>query len=243
MATAIDEDRLSETFAALANTTRRAILARLAQGAATVNELAEPFDLTLPAISKHIKVLERAGPDRSRAPGAVPAVRTRCRSTPRGVGLGRAVPTGLGGPLRADGRLPRSSCNRNERQASTMTDSNGAHDSLVIERTLDAPVELVWQMWTDPEHFKAWYGPDGASIPVAELDVRVGGTRRVCMEMRPPNGPMRMWFTGEHLEVDRPARLVYTESMTDEHGNPMSPDGHPATTEVHIELEAVAGTT
>jgi DNA-binding transcriptional ArsR family regulator len=61
MTTAIDEDRLSETFAALANSTRRAILARLADGAATVNELAEPFDMTLPAISKHIKVLERAG--------------------------------------------------------------------------------------------------------------------------------------------------------------------------------------
>lgn len=63
MATAatMDEDRLSETFAALANTTRRAILARLAEGAATVNELAAPFELSLPAISKHLKVLERAG--------------------------------------------------------------------------------------------------------------------------------------------------------------------------------------
>lgn len=55
------EDRLSETFAALANSTRRAILARLAQGEATVNELAEPFDMSLPAISKHIRVLEKAG--------------------------------------------------------------------------------------------------------------------------------------------------------------------------------------
>lgn len=61
MNVAIDEDRLSETFAALANSTRLAILARLADGAATVNELAEPFEMTLPAISKHIKVLERAG--------------------------------------------------------------------------------------------------------------------------------------------------------------------------------------
>jgi DNA-binding transcriptional ArsR family regulator len=61
MAVAIDEDRLSGTFAALASTTRRAILARLAEGAATVNELAEPFSLTLPAVSKHIKVLEQAG--------------------------------------------------------------------------------------------------------------------------------------------------------------------------------------
>ena len=55
------DDRLDETFAALANATRRAILARLAQGEATVNELAAPFDMQLPAISKHIKVLERAG--------------------------------------------------------------------------------------------------------------------------------------------------------------------------------------
>lgn len=58
---ALDEDRLSETFAALANTTRRAILARLAQGEANVNDLAKPFALTLPAISKHLKVLEHAG--------------------------------------------------------------------------------------------------------------------------------------------------------------------------------------
>jgi DNA-binding transcriptional ArsR family regulator len=61
MAATLDEDRLDETFAALANGTRRAILARLADGEATVNELAEPFAMTLPAISKHIKVLERAG--------------------------------------------------------------------------------------------------------------------------------------------------------------------------------------
>lgn len=61
MTPVINEDRLDETFAALANSTRRAILTRLAEGAANVNELASPFDLTLPAISKHIKVLERAG--------------------------------------------------------------------------------------------------------------------------------------------------------------------------------------
>jgi DNA-binding transcriptional ArsR family regulator len=61
VALAIEEDRLRETFAALANPTRRAILARLAQGEASVNELAEPFKLTLPAVSNYIKVLQRAG--------------------------------------------------------------------------------------------------------------------------------------------------------------------------------------
>src|SRR6476659_8597742 len=54
-------DRLSSTFAALADPTRRAILARLASGETSVTELAEPFDMSLPAVSKHLKVLERAG--------------------------------------------------------------------------------------------------------------------------------------------------------------------------------------
>ncbi len=56
-----EETKLDRTFAALANPTRRAILARLAGGEATVNELAAPFNMSLPAISKHIKVLEKAG--------------------------------------------------------------------------------------------------------------------------------------------------------------------------------------
>jgi DNA-binding transcriptional ArsR family regulator len=54
-------DRLSSTFAALADPTRRAILARLTLGETSVGDLAEPFDMSLPAISKHLKVLERAG--------------------------------------------------------------------------------------------------------------------------------------------------------------------------------------
>ena len=55
-------DPLSTTFAALADPTRRAILARLAQGEATVSELAQPFDMSLPGVSKHLKVLKDAGP-------------------------------------------------------------------------------------------------------------------------------------------------------------------------------------
>jgi DNA-binding transcriptional ArsR family regulator len=57
----VTTDVLSNTFAALADPTRRAILSRLATGEASVTELAEPFDMTLPAVSKHLKVLERAG--------------------------------------------------------------------------------------------------------------------------------------------------------------------------------------
>jgi DNA-binding transcriptional ArsR family regulator len=57
----VSNDQLSTTFAALADPTRRAMLERLAEGEATVNELAEPFPITLQAVSKHLKVLERAG--------------------------------------------------------------------------------------------------------------------------------------------------------------------------------------
>jgi uncharacterized protein YndB with AHSA1/START domain len=129
-----------------------------------------------------------------------------------------------------------------------MTD-NGSADAVKIERIVDAPLALVWQMWTDPEHFKAWYGPDGAAIPVAKMDVRVGGTRLVCMEVQTPNGPMRMWFTGEYREVIENERLVYTESISDENGHVASlsdmamPEGHPKTTEVRVELADIGGRT
>jgi len=113
-------------------------------------------------------------------------------------------------------------------------------DGVVIERTFDAPIDLVWTMWTDPEHFAAWYGPAGATVSVTTMDVRVGGTRHVGMAVDTPDGPMRMWFAGEYLEVVAPERLVYTETMSDEDGNPTS-DQH--RTEVHVQLTAVdAGT-
>jgi uncharacterized protein YndB with AHSA1/START domain len=130
-----------------------------------------------------------------------------------------------------------------------MTDSDGPRDSVVIERSFDAPVSVIWQMWTDPEHFKEWYGPDGATIPVAKMDVRVGGGRLVCMEVPTQEGPMQMWFTGEYREVVENRRLVYTESMSDETGRVRSPSdtglphAHPLTTEVRVELEEIGGGT
>lgn len=117
-------------------------------------------------------------------------------------------------------------------------------DAVVIERVFSAPVEVVWSMWTDPSHFKEWYGPDGMSIPVAEMDVRPGGARRICMEMNTPDGPMRMWFTGEYRQVSENARLVYTEAMSDEAGNVSEPpSGGHAVTEVQVELQSVEGGT
>lgn len=112
-----------------------------------------------------------------------------------------------------------------------------------IERTFDAPLDLVWQMWTDAEHFAAWYGPGGARIPVANMDVKVGGSRLICMEMDTPNGPMQMWFAGEFTDVTPKTRLAYTDGMADENGTMKTaaemgmPEGTPMATEVVVELE------
>ena len=122
-------------------------------------------------------------------------------------------------------------------------------NSVVIERIFNVAPDIVWQMWTEPEQFAAWYGPTGASIPVAKMDVRVGGTRLVCMQVQTPNGAMTMWFTGVYREVNTNKRLVYTESMSDKDGNILSPaemgmpDGHPTTTEVAVDLDDLGGRT
>ena len=114
-------------------------------------------------------------------------------------------------------------------------------DAVVLERTFDAPIDDVWHMWSDPAAFASWYGPGGATVPVCEMDLGVGGRRRVCMRFDTPAGPREMWFTGEFIEVTEPTRLVYTEAMTDADGTP-SPDGHPPT-EVVVELGEVDGRT
>ena len=128
-----------------------------------------------------------------------------------------------------------------------MSEKTNSKEAVVIERTFNAATDLIWQMWTDPEHFKKWYGPNGFSVPVAEMDLRVGGERLICMAS--PDGSMKMWTTGEYVEIVLHQRLVYTESMADEHGNVLSssamgmPDGYPATTEITVVLEDLGGRT
>lgn len=120
---------------------------------------------------------------------------------------------------------------------------------LKIQREFEASINDVWDMWTDPQLFKQWYGPKGMSVPTAEMNVVVGGTRKVCMEMKSSERTMSMWFTGVYKEVNCPSRLVYTESMCEEDGTLISPqsmgmpEGSPDITEVIIELSEAGGKT
>jgi len=99
-------DRLSATFAALADPTRRAILARLSSGESSVMELAGPFDMSLPAVSKHLKVLERAGLiERGREAQWRPC-RLQANPLEGRRRLGRVLPAPLGGEPEQAGQLP-----------------------------------------------------------------------------------------------------------------------------------------
>ena len=118
-----------------------------------------------------------------------------------------------------------------------------------IERLFPAPLSAVWDMWTTPELFAQWYGPNGMTVPLAEWDLSIGGARRVCMSMARPDGEMRMWFVGVFKEITPPTRLVYTESMADENGTIISPAsmgmpaGTPDVTEIIVELAEETGGT
>src|SRR5207244_7890140 len=96
--------------------------------------------------SGHLEAHQGAGTGRVGATGStgpVPTVRPRRRTARGDLDLGRAVPARLGGPLPPDGRLPHTTPTANERQADTMTDNNSSQDAVVIERSFDAPADLI----------------------------------------------------------------------------------------------------
>jgi uncharacterized protein YndB with AHSA1/START domain len=114
----------------------------------------------------------------------------------------------------------------------------------------DAPLEMVWKAWTDPEHFMKWWGPAHFTAPVAKMDVRVGGKYHWCM--RGPAGTeynKDFWTAGEFREVVPMRRLVYTDHFADEKGNYMTAKEHglpgdwPDEQLVTISFEDVGGKT
>jgi uncharacterized protein YndB with AHSA1/START domain len=94
-----------------------------------------------------------------------------------------------------------------------------AEREVTITRIFDAPRALVFKAWTDAEHLAQWWGPNGFTNPVCEIDPRVGGAIRI--HMRSPDGaiyPMK----GEIREIVAPERLVFTNIAVDAAGNPVT---------------------
>ena len=93
---------------------------------------------------------------------------------------------------------------------------------LVIERTIKAPPERVFDAFTDPQQLEKWWWPDGFTCPAAEVDLRVGGTYRLAMEWPdfiPAGARFSHHMGGEYYEIDRPHRLVMSgRAVNDEQG-------------------------
>src|SRR5580765_8021478 len=141
------DDPLDATFAALADATRRALLARLALGEATVNELAAPFRLSQPTVSKHLKVLERAG--------LISQGRDAQRRPRRLVAK----------PLKAATEWLRGYRNSGTLQLTTPTDRE-----ILMKRVFAAPRRLIFDAFTKPELLKQWFfGPPGGTLTVCKV--------------------------------------------------------------------------
>jgi uncharacterized protein YndB with AHSA1/START domain len=96
--------------------------------------------------------------------------------------------------------------------------------AFVITREFDAPRELVWKAWTEPERLQQWFGPKGFTVTSVKMDLCVGGTLHSCL--RSPDGK-EMWGKWTFRDVTAPERLVWVHSFSDKHGgitrHPMSP--------------------
>lgn len=88
---------------------------------------------------------------------------------------------------------------------------------LLLSRVFNAPRELVFKVWTDPEHFGKWWGPQGYSLEVITMDVRPGGMFLGCQKS--PDGNQAMWGKFVYQEVIVPEKLVFIQSFSDENGN------------------------
>jgi uncharacterized protein YndB with AHSA1/START domain len=117
---------------------------------------------------------------------------------------------------------------------------------IVLTRVFDAPRDLVFQAWTEPERLMHWWAPQGCTTPFCTVDLRPGGRFHYCMRL--PDG-RDIWGIGAYREIVVPERIVYIDTFADADGNPVAPAhygmslGHPAETVVTVTFVAQEGKT
>jgi uncharacterized protein YndB with AHSA1/START domain len=94
-------------------------------------------------------------------------------------------------------------------------------DRMVVTRVFDAPREVVWKAWTDPQYVMQWWGPKGFTAPVCKIDFRVGGKYLCCM--RSPDG-QEFWNAGESHEIVPQEKIVSSMYFSDPEGNKVEPE-------------------
>jgi uncharacterized protein YndB with AHSA1/START domain/predicted enzyme related to lactoylglutathione lyase len=136
-------------------------------------------------------------------------------------------PARAGDPLDNVGFVHFSDPDGNEWSVQQISSRGPASHDLAVTRVLDAPVEEAWKAWTEPGHVMRWWGPTGFTSPLAELDVRVGGTSLVCMRAPAEYGGHDMYNTWTYREVVAPERLEFVLDFTDENRVPLPDEAIP----------------
>jgi uncharacterized protein YndB with AHSA1/START domain len=116
--------------------------------------------------------------------------------------------------------------------------STATDREIVVRRRFDAPREMVFDAWTQPDRLMRWWAPAGCTTPACTVDLRPGGAFHFCM--RTPDG-LEIWGLGTYREIVAPERIVYTDTFADAEGRPVPhygmSDGHPAETAVEVTFD------
>jgi uncharacterized protein YndB with AHSA1/START domain len=103
-----------------------------------------------------------------------------------------------------------------DRLAEYLEKESSGKDTFVINRSFDVPIALMFEMWTNPEHFSRWLPPTGSTMEFIKCDIRPGGGTFYLMS---GNGGMKMYGRAQYLAIDKPDRLVYTQQFSDANEN------------------------
>ncbi len=123
-----------------------------------------------------------------------------------------------------------------DRLAEYLDHQSRGQEIFVINRTFAAPLETMFQMWTDPQHLANWLPPTGMKMEFVKADIRPGGKTLFFMH----GGDVKFYGRTEYLEIDQPHRLVYTQQFCDEHENLSRHPGAPTWPETMLTTVALA---
>ncbi len=105
----------------------------------------------------------------------------------------------------------------------TETTDHVKKEDLIVTRIIDAPLELVWRAWTDPEHVKRWWGPKDYTSPTCKIDLRVGGKYVFCMRAPKEQGGQDTYSAGVYRKIVPMERLEFSQNIADKDGNKIDP--------------------
>jgi uncharacterized protein YndB with AHSA1/START domain len=104
-----------------------------------------------------------------------------------------------------------------------MSDAAVKKEDLVVTRIIDAPVEMVWKAWTEPEEVMRWWGPKHYTSPSCRIDLRLGGRYVFCMRAPSDQGGQDSYTAGVYKRIVPMELLEFTQSLADKDGNPIDP--------------------